>query len=92
LAFQIGQEVVYSELAQTVGTDNKTVAKYIDILEKAYVIRKVSSYARNLRNELKKSRKIYFNDCGIRNCIIGDWRRRRSEPRIPMQTAARSRR
>jgi len=74
LAFQIGQEVVYSELAQTVGTDNKTVAKYIDILEKAYVIRKVSSYARNLRNELKKSRKIYFNDCGIRNCIIGDWR------------------
>ena len=74
LAFQIGQEVIYSELAQTVGTDDKTVAKYIDILEKAYIIRKVPSYARNLRNELKKSRKIYFNDCGIRNYIIGDWR------------------
>ena len=74
LAFQIGQEVVYSELAQTVGTDDKTVSKYIDILEKAYIIRKVPSYARNLRNELKKSRKIYFNDCGIRNYIIGDWR------------------
>ena len=74
LAFQIGQEAIYSELAQTVGTDDKTVAKYIDILEKAYIIRKVPSYARNLRNELKKSRKIYFNDCGIRNYIIGDWR------------------
>ena len=74
LAFQIGQEVIYSELAQTVGTDDKTVAKYIDILEKAYIIRKVPSYARNLRNELKKSKKIYFNDCGIRNYIIGDWR------------------
>ena len=74
LAFQIGQEVVYSELAQTVGTDDKTVAKYIDILEKAYIIRKVPSYARNLRNELKKSRKIYFNDCGIRNYVIRDWR------------------
>ena len=74
LAFQIGQEVVYSELAQTVGSDDKTVSKYIDILEKAYIVRKVTSYARNLRNELRKSRKIYFNDCGIRNYIVGDWR------------------
>ena len=74
LAFQIGQEVVYSELAQTVGSDDKTVSKYIDILEKAYIVRKVTSYARNLRNELRKSRKIYFNDCGIRNYVVGDWR------------------
>ena len=74
LAFQIGQEVSYSELAQTVGADDKTISKYIDVLEKAYIIRKVTSYARNLRNELKKSRKIYFNDCGIRNYILGDWR------------------
>ena len=74
LAFQIGQEVSYSELAQTCGTDDKTVVRYIDILEKAYIIRKVPSYARNLRNELKKSKKIYFNDCGIRNYVIGDWR------------------
>ena len=74
LAFQIGQEVVYSELAQTVGSDDKTVSKYIDILEKAYIVRKVTSYARNLRNELKKSKKIYFNDCGIRNYVVGDWR------------------
>lgn len=74
LAFQIGQEVSYSELAQTCGTDDKTIVRYIDILEKAYIIRKVPSYARNLRNELKKSKKIYFNDCGIRNYVIGDWR------------------
>ena len=74
LAFQIGQEVSYSELAQACGTDDKTIVRYIDILEKAYIIRKVPSYARNLRNELKKSKKIYFNDCGIRNYVIGDWR------------------
>ncbi len=64
----------YSELANTVGSDDKTVAKYVDILEKAYIVRKVPSYARNLRNELRKSKKIYFNDCGIRNYVIGDWR------------------
>ena len=74
LAFQIGQEVSYSELAQTTKSDEKTVEKYIGILEKAYIVRKVVSYARNLRNELKKSKKVYFNDCGIRNYVIGDWR------------------
>lgn len=74
LAFQIGQEVSYSELAQTTKSDEKTIEKYIGILEKAYIVRKVTSYARNLRNELKKSKKIYFNDCGIRNYVIGDWR------------------
>ena len=67
LAFQIGQEVSYSELAQTTKSDEKTVEKYMGILEKAYIVRKVVSYARNLRNELKKSKKVYFNDCGIRN-------------------------
>lgn len=74
LAFQIGQEVSYLELAQISKSDEKTVEKYIGILEKAYIVRKVTSYARNLRNELKKSKKIYFNDCGIRNYVIGDWR------------------
>lgn len=74
LAFQVGQEVSYSELAQICGADDKVVAKYIDILEKAYIVRKVQCYARNLRNELKKSKKVYFNDCGIRNYVIGDWR------------------
>ena len=74
LAFQVGQEVSYSELAQMCGADDKVVAKYIDILEKAYIVRKVNSFSRNLRNELKKSKKVYFNDCGIRNYVIGDWR------------------
>lgn len=74
LAYQIGQEVVYSELAQLVGSDDRTVARYVDILEKAFIVRKVGSFSRNLRNELKKSKKVYFMDCGIRNYVIGDWR------------------
>ena len=74
LAFQIGQEVSFAELAQTCGTDAKTAAKYVDILEKAYIVRRLPSFARNGRNELKKSRKIYFLDCGIRNYVLGDWR------------------
>ena len=74
LAFQIGQEVSFSELSQLTGSDPKTVAKYIDILEKAFIVFKLGSYARNLRNELKKSRKVYFYDLGIRNYVIGDWR------------------
>ena len=74
LAFQIGQEVSFNEIAQLVGTDAKTVAKYIDILEKAFVVFTRMSYARNLRNELKKSRKVFFRDLGIRNFILGDWR------------------
>lgn len=74
LAFQIGQEVSFSELAQVVGSDPKTVSKYIDVLEKAFIVFKLGSYSRNLRNELKKSRKVYFYDLGIRNYILGDWR------------------
>lgn len=74
LAFQIGQEVVVSELSSIVGSDTKTVIKYIDILEKAYIVFRLGSFSRNLRNELKKSRKVYFRDCGIRNFVLGDWR------------------
>lgn len=74
LAFQIGQEVSFNEIAQLVGCDVKTAAKYIDILEKAFVVFRLGSYSRNLRNELKKSRKVFFCDCGIRNYVLGDWR------------------
>ena len=74
LAFQIGQEVSFSELGQLIGSDPKTVSKYIDILEKAFVVFRLGSYSRNLRNELKKSRKVYFYDIGIRNYVLGDWR------------------
>lgn len=60
LALQVGSEVSYNEVAQTIGTDNKTVEKYIDLLEKCYVIFRLNAFNRNLRTELKKSKKIYF--------------------------------
>lgn len=70
LALQLSSEVSYNELAQTVGTDNKTVEKYIDLLEKCFVIFRLNGFNRNLRTELKKSKKIYFYDNGIRNAIL----------------------
>lgn len=57
LALQVGSEVSYNELAQTVGSDSKTVEKYIDLLEKCYVIFRLNAFNRNLRTELKKSKK-----------------------------------
>ncbi|WEK35184.1 MAG: ATP-binding protein [Candidatus Pseudobacter hemicellulosilyticus] len=74
LALQLGSEVSYNELSQTVGSDNKTVEKYIDLLEKAFVIFRLPAFSRNVRNEIKKGKKIYFYDCGIRNAIINDFR------------------
>lgn len=72
LALQIGSQVSYNELGQLVGLDSKTVEKYIDILEKSYIVFRLGTYSRNLRNELKSSRKIYFWDLGIRNAVIGN--------------------
>ncbi|MCC4213967.1 ATP-binding protein [Leeuwenhoekiella parthenopeia] len=72
LAFQIGSEVSYNELAQLLGIDKKTVATYIDVLCQAYVIFKLPSFSKNLRNEIKTNQKIYFYDTGVRNMIIGD--------------------
>jgi predicted AAA+ superfamily ATPase len=73
LAFQIGSEVSYNELGQTCGLDKETVEKYIQLLEKAFIIFRLNSFSRNLRNELKKSRKIYFFDNGIRNAVINQF-------------------
>ncbi len=73
LAFQIGQQVSYNELAKTVGLNNETITRYIDLLEKAFIVFRLPSFSRNLRNELKKSRKIYFYDVGIRNSVIKNW-------------------
>ncbi len=70
LALQLSSEVSYNELAQTIGTDNKTVEKYIDLLEKCFVVFRLNGFNRNLRTELKKSKKIYFYDNGIRNAIL----------------------
>lgn len=73
LAFQVGNEVSYNELGQLTGLDNQTTEKYIDLLEKAFIIFRVGSLSRNLRNELKKSRKIYFYDNGLRNAVINQF-------------------
>ena len=70
LAFQVGSEVSYNELAQAVGTDSKTVERYIELLEKCYIIFRLHGLSRNLRNELKKAKKIYFYDNGVRNAVI----------------------
>lgn len=73
LALQVGNEVSYNELAKTIGADKETVERYIDLLEKTYVVYRLTAFSRNVRNELKKSRKIYFYDNGIRNAIIGNF-------------------
>ena len=62
LAYQVGSQVSYNELGQLCGISSKTVEKYIDLLEKTFIIFKLSSFRRNLRNELKNSKKIYFYD------------------------------
>ncbi len=74
LARQIGDQISYREIGQLTGLDPKTVERYIDILEKSYIVFRLGSFARNLRNELKQSKKIYFYDIGIRNAIISDFR------------------
>lgn len=70
LAFQVGSEVSTNELARTLQTDGKTIDKYIDLLEKCYVIFRLGGLSRNLRTELKRAKKIYFYDNGVRNAII----------------------
>ena len=73
LALQVGNEVSYNELAQLCGTTSKTIAKYIDVLEKAYIVFKLPALSKNVRNEIKKGKKIYFWDNGIRNAIISNY-------------------
>lgn len=70
LAFQVGSEVSYNELSQTIGSDAKTVERYIELLEKSFIIFRLYGLSRNLRNELKKAKKIYFYDNGVRNAVI----------------------
>jgi hypothetical protein len=73
LALQVGSEVNYSELAQIVNGDKNTISKYIDILQKGYIVFKLGSFSRNVRNEIKTNKKIYFYDNEIRNMIIGNF-------------------
>ena len=73
LALQTGNEVSFSELAQLLGSDRSTIEKYIDFLEKAYIIFCLNGLNRNVRNEIKKGRKIYFYDNGVRNAVLGNF-------------------
>lgn len=73
LAFQIGSRVSSSEIATQVGINKKTVEKYLDLLEKVFVIFKIRGFSRNLRKEVSKSPKYYFYDLGIRNVLINNF-------------------
>ena len=73
LALQVGSEVNYNELSRLIQIDNKTVEKYIDLLEKAFVIFKLPALSSNIRNEIKKGKKIYFYDNGIINAVTGNF-------------------
>lgn len=74
IAWQVGSEVNYNELSNSLKIDNQTVESYVNMLEQAFVIYRLPAYHTNQRAELKKSRKIFFNDLGIRNALINDFR------------------
>jgi len=73
LALQIGSEVSYNELSRLLDYDKGTIEKYIDLLEKSYIIFRLPGLNRNVRNEIKNGRKIYFYDNGIRNAVLGNF-------------------
>ena len=73
LAYQVGSQVSFNELSQMCSMDSKTVERYVTLLEQCYIIFRLPSFSRNLRHELKASRKIYFYDNGIRNALIADF-------------------
>jgi hypothetical protein len=73
LALQVGNEVSFAELAETVGANKQTVTNYVRILEHAFIVFRLGSFARNLRNELKKKSKIYFYDVGVRNALVNNF-------------------
>ena len=84
LAYQVGSQVSFNELSQLCSMDSKTVERYITLLEQCYIIFRLPSFSRNLRHELKASRKIYFYDNGIRNALIADY----SDPEIRQDIGA----
>lgn len=72
LALQLGNEVSYNELSGLLGIDKNTVLRYLDLLEKSFIIFQLPAFSRNIRNELRNSRKVYFHDNGIRNQLINN--------------------
>ncbi len=73
LAFQVGSEVSFNEIATQIGLDVKTVQRYIDLLEKSFILLRLSGYSKNLRQEVTSKSKYYFMDTGIRNAIIAQF-------------------
>jgi predicted AAA+ superfamily ATPase len=73
LAFQIGKEVSYAELGTQLGMSKNTAERYLDLLEKAFVIYKLPGFSRNLRKEITKNPRYYFYDIGIRNALINNF-------------------
>ena len=73
LAFNVGSEINYDSLARDTGLSRATVADYLQLLEQCFIIKICPSFSRNLSNELKKGKKVYFCDNGVRNAIIGDF-------------------
>lgn len=73
LALQLGSQVSYNELGRLIGLSSKTVERYIDLLQKNFILIQLDSLSRNLRNELRKSKKIYFVDLGLRNALISNF-------------------
>jgi len=73
VAFQVGSQVSLNELATQVGLDVKTVGRYLDIFEKAFVLKRIGGFSRNLRKEVVSKAKYYFLDNGIRNAVISQY-------------------
>lgn len=73
LALQVGSQVSFNELSKLLGVSSKTIEKYLDLLEKSFIVFSLPSFSRNHRTEIKKSRKYYFYDLGIRNAVIANF-------------------
>ncbi len=73
LALQLGDEVSYNELSNMLGVDKETVENYIGLLEKCFVVFRLDSFSQNLRNEIKKGKKVYFYDNGVRNAVLSNF-------------------
>lgn len=73
LAFQVGSEVSLNELSKNLGLNRQTVERYLDLLERSFVIYRLSGFSRNLRKEISKQNKYYFYDLGVRNCMLDNF-------------------
>lgn len=73
MAFQVGKEVSYTELGSSLGMSKNTIERYLDLLEKAFVIQKLAGFSRNLRSEITKNSRYYFLDNGVRNALINNF-------------------